>query len=107
MNYQVIHNPTTRTYRIRKLRNPAWVHTFWDLGAWADETFEYNYAGPIPVQDVIDHLFYWEPVEGELTVRIPVPDFDVADGVADGVPLLPPGLPRKARAAQLSSILSK
>ncbi len=50
---------------------------------WADDTFEYNYPGPIPVQEVIDHLFYWEPVEGELTVRIPVPDLDVADGMAD------------------------
>lgn len=40
MNYQVIYNPVTRRYRIRKLRNHAWVHTFWDLGTWADETFE-------------------------------------------------------------------
>lgn len=50
---------------------------------FADESYENAYPGPIPVQDVLDKLFYWKPVEAELTVRIPVPDFDVADGMAD------------------------
>lgn len=40
MNYQIIYNPMTRRYRIRKLRNHAWVHCFWDLGLRGDETFE-------------------------------------------------------------------
>ena len=40
MNYRIIYNNITRTYRIRKLRNDSWAHTFWDLGMWDDSTFE-------------------------------------------------------------------
>lgn len=40
MKYQIIHNPVTRSYRIRKLTNGTWVHAFWDLGLWTDGPFE-------------------------------------------------------------------
>lgn len=50
---------------------------------FADKSYELSYGGAIPVEDVEDTLFYWEPREGDLTVRIPVGDIEVADGIDD------------------------
>lgn len=50
---------------------------------FADENYQHAYGGPIPAEDVIENLFYWQAREGDLTVRIPVGDIEVADGLDD------------------------
>jgi phage/plasmid-like protein (TIGR03299 family) len=52
------------------------------LKPWfANEHYQHLYQDGIPVEAVIDNLFYWEPQESELFVRLPVEDVEVADGI--------------------------
>jgi len=50
---------------------------------WQIDGYQGGFEGPIPVQAVLDRLFYWEATEGDLTVRIPVDDAEDMDGIAD------------------------
>jgi len=47
---------------------------------WHQDTFEHGYDGFIPVEDVMDGLFNWEPVESIVRNMIPCTP-DEADGV--------------------------
>src|SRR5262245_36403521 len=52
-------------------------------GWWHLPGYTGGFEGPIPIDAVLNRLFYWEPVVGELTVRIPVDEVELADGIND------------------------
>jgi phage/plasmid-like protein (TIGR03299 family) len=56
---------------------------------WHMDGFTGAFEQGVPVETVLDRLFYWTPLEGDLTVRIPQDDVEFADGIdANGIPYL-------------------
>jgi len=53
---------------------------------FADENYQYLYQDGIPVQDVIDNLFWWTPVEAEPLIRVVCDIDDAHSFLDDGTP---------------------
>lgn len=54
---------------------------------WQNATFTGGFEAGIPVDEILNRLFYWQPQESEITVRVPADDIEIADGIGeDGEP---------------------
>lgn len=50
---------------------------------WQQEGYDGAFPGAIPIDEVLNRLFYWKPLEGALTVRIPCDEAELMDGIDD------------------------
>lgn len=54
---------------------------------FADDTYSGGFVGPVPIDAIMERLFHWEAIEGQLSARVPAGSIHTADGIGeDGNP---------------------